>query len=61
MYPYCKLRKIRTVDSWTRWVLLQASICTQIFRLINLFHFWLFWVFVATRGLSLVVASGAAF
>ena len=25
--------------------------------LINLFYFWLRWVFVAARGLSLVVAS----
>ena len=28
------------------------------FFLINLFYFWLHWVFVAARGLSLVAASG---
>ena len=28
------------------------------FKLINLFYFWLCWVFVSVRGLSLVVASG---
>ena len=29
------------------------------FFLINLFYFWLPWVFVAVHGLSLVAASGA--
>ena len=28
------------------------------FLLLNLFYFWLHWVFVAVRGLSLLVASG---
>ena len=33
------------------------SICFLIY--INLLYFWLCWVFVAARGLSLVAASGA--
>ena len=29
-----------------------------IFLIFNLFYFWLHWVFIAARGLSLVAASG---
>ena len=29
-----------------------------VFNLFNLFYFWLRWVFIAVRGLSLVAASG---
>ena len=38
---------------------LSYSLCVFFFFfLINLFYFWLHWVFVAARGLSLVAASG---
>ena len=51
------------------WILLEFNICLWFFcslflnffkkfNFIYLFYFWLCWVFVSVRGLSLVVASG---
>ena len=37
---------------------LEGSEKTNLFLFIYLFIFWLHWVFVAVRGLSLVAASG---
>ena len=58
---------------WSRWSKVQficvlfffffnkfslALCCFFFFSLINLFYFWLLWVFVAMRGLSQVAVSG---
>ena len=39
-------------------LVLVDKFCYGVFFFFNLFYFWLRWVFVTARGLSLVVASG---